>query len=172
MPAPYHNILSKNDRALVAYLISKNAGTAGDVFPAKTSRNKAAPCTVCYSESATETAPNSGTYTVKSQVMVKCLVIDDVGENAGAAVLAGDARTAATFDVLKTNIDSAGDKLAEDITAAARAAAVADPDKNGDLVDYTATDVIDKGPEANFDEAGIWIDALNLEIVCCPRDVS
>jgi len=31
---------------------------------------------------------------------------------------------------------------------------------------------LDKGPEAGFDENDAWVDTLNLEIVCCPSNVS
>lgn len=172
MGAPYHNILSKLDRALVAYLISQNAGTAGDVFPAKNSDNKPLPCTVCYAEKGEEVARHSGTYLCKVQIMVKTLAPDVTDATPGQARLDSDARTAKTFDCFKRNVDSAGDKLAEDITNAARAAAVADPANNGDLADFTALDVLDKGPEAGFDENDAWVDTLNLEIVCCPSNVS
>lgn len=172
MGAPYHNILSKLDRALVAYLIAQNAGTEADVFPAKRSQNKKLPCTICYSEKGEETVVNTGTYTIKSSIMVKTSAIDDAGQADGTARLTSEARVANTFDQFKKDVDSGTDKLAEDITNAARALAAADPAKNGDLADFTCQSVVDRGPEAGFDENDAWVDTLNLEIVACPGNVS
>jgi hypothetical protein len=177
MPAPYHNLLSKLDRALMAYLIAKGAGTAADVFPAKRSELKALPCTVLYSEKGTEIANNSGAYSCKTAVMVKTVAVNDIGQVAETARLASETRVAKTFDLFKQNFDApaadtSGEALATDITAAARALAISDPTHHADLADFTALDVIDKGIEAGFDDNDVWVDTLNLEIPCCPGNVS
>jgi hypothetical protein len=184
--ASYHNTLSKTDRALVAYLISQEAGAAENTFPAKRSLDKALPCTICSSEKAVEDPPFSSSYQVTSAVMVRCPAPVDVtptepsaGEtqapeqDALAAAIKSDQRVAAVGDALHMSMDSAGDKLAEAITAAARKAAAEDPDHFGDLADFTCLDVIDRGTEAGFTEDGsAWVDTFNLELTCVPKNVS
>ena len=66
-----HNILSKVDRAIVAYLIESGAGTADDIYPAKKSDDKLLPCTVVFSQRAVAEPPYSGTYEVSTAIMVK-----------------------------------------------------------------------------------------------------
>jgi hypothetical protein len=165
----YHNINSKNDRALMAFIIAQGAGTAADVFPAKRSLGKTVNHTVCWSETAVETVPYSGTYTIATSIMVKCLSPDDGAT--GAARLTSDQRTAATFDLFFTNVNSSGNSLADLITTAARALAVSDPTNHADLADYTCQDVSVKGPETGFDQ-DVWVETLNLSIVACPKNVS
>jgi hypothetical protein len=171
--AGFHNILSKCDRALVAYLIAQGAGTEGDIFPAKNSAGKEAPCTICWSERFEEEGAYSGTFCVHASVMVRTQAAVDYGEEANAPKLTSEARVRATFDAFYTDVDTAGDKLAAAITAAARASG---PDDNpGDLADFTALNVSVKSGEAAFDErhdGSVWVDTINLEITCAPADVS
>jgi hypothetical protein len=172
MGAPWHNLLSKNDRALTAYIIAGAAGTAADVFPAKTSREKDIfPVTYCLSESGSETAPYSGTYTIKASIEVISMAAKDVGQDSNALRLNSEQRVAKTFDLFHTNIDSASDKLAADITAAARALAVSDPANHSDLADYTCQSAAILRVEQDFD-GDCWVDRLNLEMVSCPSNVS
>lgn len=171
----YHNILSKNDRALMAYLVARGAGTFADVFPAKRSLNKELPCTVCWSEKG---APirNTGNYTLATSIMVKTAAPVDAGVDPGQPRLDSDARIRATFDAFFT-MDTGGTDfdstvVAAQVTASARALAIADPANHADLADYTCLDVRDMGPEAAFSENGdAWVDTLNLEVDCCPSNV-
>lgn len=165
----YHNILSKLDRAIAAYLISEEVGTAGNVFPAKRSKDRESPCVVAWSERAAETAPGTGTFTVTASIIVRSIATADAGEDPDDVAAASDALLAAVADALTPEEnDQNGERLADAITAAARAEAAANP-KNADLADFTCLYVTDKGPEAAFeDETGDWIDTLNKEIVCCP----
>jgi hypothetical protein len=172
MAASYHNLLSKCDRALVAYIVAQGAGSLDDVFPAKRSQDRALPCTVCYSEKAEEVAPYSGTYLVHSSLIIRTEAPADAGEDEAQKPLDSDARVAQTFDLFHLDIDSAGDKLADDITKAARALAAKDPAHYGDLNDFTLLDVIIKGPEAGFEQGSVaWTDTLNLDLVACPANV-
>lgn len=167
----YHNILSKNDRALVAYLISLGAGTAADVFPAKRSLDREGICTVCWSEKAAELVLYSGTFSIEASIMVRSMAALNVAEDANAPRLASEARIKATFDAFFSNMDSAADKLGDDITAAARALALSDPANHADLADYTCLNVIIKGVEAGVD-GDSWVDTFNLEIEACPSNIS
>jgi hypothetical protein len=170
--AGFHNILSKCDRALAAYIIAKGVGTIGDVFPAKGSANKESPCTICWSERFEELGPYSGSFTVHASVMVRTQAAVDAGQDPLDPKIASEDRTAATFDLFYTNVDSAGDKLAQDITNAARESELSN---NGDLEDFTALNVSVKGGEAAFDErnhGSTWVDTLNLEIACAAANVS
>ena len=172
MGAPYHNLLSKNDRALMAYVISVGAGTAADVFPAKRSGDKTAPCTICWTKKA-DPYNYSGTYTAQASVIVRTLAPVDDGQAAEAPRLDSEQRVAKTFDAFHMDLDQAGDKLGEDVTNAARALAASDPVNHGDLEDYTALNVTVKSVEAGFEEnTEAWNDMINLEIVCCPSNVS
>ena len=163
----YHNILSKTDRALAAYLIAQGAGTSPDVLPAKASLDKAAPCTVCFSERATLINPNTGLYDVTVAVMVKTIGAIDTDQADGTPKEDSEERVAKTFDALFAGLDDATDKLADALTLAARASA------DNDLEDFTAIAVQVHSVEAGFEPKGsVWIDTINLVVTCCPRDVS
>jgi hypothetical protein len=165
-----HNILSKTDRALVAYLVSEDAGTIDDVYPAKRSADKAVPCTVCYSERAVQDPPYSGVYEVTAAILIKTVPAVDVDEDPDAPKAASEERVGKTFDLFFAGLDTASDKLADAITAAARASsAIGDED----LADFTCQAVTVDGPEAGFDSKGnVWVDTLNLKLVVCPSNVS
>lgn len=169
-----HNILSKNDRALVAYLISQGAGTAANTFPAKRSAGKSLPCTVVWSEECIH--EGAGSYTVRASVMVRSSAIDEVGEDAETARLAAETRLGAIGDALMTGVSdesSATDELATLITTAARAKATADPTNHGDLAAYTCLACRKLGDEAAFEEStDTWVDTINLEMAVVAADVS
>jgi len=171
--ANYHNLLSKCDRALAAYLLSKGAGTSDDVLPAKNSAERPLPATVCFSSKGAEAAPYSGTYLIESSIMVRTGGAVELNAGASDARRASEERVAKTFDAFHTNLDSSGDKLADDITAAARALAIANPTDHGDLADFTVQNVMIKGVDAGFEDGTVvWIDTLDLQLVACPSDVS
>jgi len=162
-----HNILSKVDRALAAYLISEGAGSADDVYPAKRSLDKALPNTVCHAMKWRFLSPNSGIYVVTAQVMVKTLAALDADEEQAAVKDPSEERVSATFDAFFSGVDSASDTLAESITAAARNSG------DADLQDFTIQSCEVTGGDGGVDRNGpAWMDAIDLEIVCCPSDVS
>jgi hypothetical protein len=158
----------------MAYLISLSAGTSADVFPAKRSGDKTAPCTIVWSKRGTEIGAHSATYEVETSIIVRTLAPVDAGvSNAQQPRLDSESRVAATFDAFNRNVDSEGDKLAEDITTAARALAVSDPANHADLADYTAQAVKITGVESGFeDSTEAWNDTLNIIVLCCPSNVS
>jgi hypothetical protein len=157
----YHNILSKCDQALVAYIIAGNAGTSDDVFPAKRSLSKTVPCTVCESRRGEPQAgaEYSGNYTIQALVKVRCSGLADTASDneSGQPRLDSDARVAATFDLFQTADPDSGIGLAAAIQLAA-----ADPDFG--VINARVT-----GVEAGFEREGSgWVDVLHLELVCCP----
>src|SRR6266576_2788284 len=159
-----HNLLSKVDRALVAYLISQNAGTADDVFPAKDSGDKHLNCTICWSERGVEDPPYSGTYVVTAQVQIRTLAAIDVNQDPEEPKALSEDRVAQTFDAFHVGIDSAGDKLADAITEAAHAAGI---------TDFTVQNVSPGPITQGFDDqharamkGSAWVDAIELEILC------
>lgn len=162
----YHNILSKNDRAIVAFLVANDAGTNSDTWPAKRSQDKSTPCTIVYSEEADEVATGTSCFACKTSVIVKTDGADDAGETVGTARLASDARTATVFGLLF----NAGNTLATEITSAAHALAASDPTNHADLAHYTCDHVQIGAPatEQSFDESGVWTETLNLIVTCRP----
>lgn len=171
MAAAKFLVLSKLDRALVSYLVSQGAGTLADIVPAKRSQDRKLPLTVCWAEKGVEVQAYSGCYKCSVSILVKTVAASEAGEESGAAWAASEARAGAIFDCFKVGIDSAGDKLGQAITDAARAAAASKLAGFEDLEDFTVLNVLEDGVEAGFDEAGAWTDTLNLEVVCVPEDV-
>ncbi|HRV30442.1 MAG TPA: hypothetical protein P5169_01945 [Kiritimatiellia bacterium] len=165
MPA-YHNICSKLDRALVAYLLSLNLGTPDDILPAKRAATRSLPLTVCFTERA-DPIPNTGSYTCRATILLKSHAAD-------TSPAASDARTAATFDAFHTILDHShwdSKKIAAQITAAARAAS-ATPGAE-DLADLTLLDVRLGAQEAAYDHDGdVFVESLQLEIDAAPSNVS
>lgn len=169
MASPWHNLLSKVDRALVAYIVQYGAGTPDDVFPLKASGDKVVPGTTCISERGLETEPYSGTYTIHSSVEVRTQAALDVGQDAQQVRDLSERRVALTFDAFHSNVNSAGDQLGADITAVGRAT------NQADLQDLTILNVSVRSVEAGFDEhydGSVWVDRINLEIIACPSNVS
>jgi hypothetical protein len=166
----YHNILSKNDRALVAYLVSKGAGTDADVYPAKRSQDKELPNTVCYSEE--DISDGGGNSRIKAAVLVKTSAITEVGAEDLASRLASDARVSATGDALMEGVEESSHTLAAAITTAARTRALLGEEAYSDLGDYTCLKCNVVGHEAAFDETGAWVDTFNLDMVAAPSNVS
>jgi hypothetical protein len=159
-----HNILSQCDRALVAYLISTGAGTEDDTYPAKRSADKALPNTVCHSQKWRFLTPNSGVYVVQAQVLVHTDPSVDVDETAEDKKEASENRVISTFDSFFIGVDSSSEALAEAINAAAAGAG---------MDDFTIQSCVAEGGDSGNDEKrNAWLDAIDLEIICCPRNVS
>jgi hypothetical protein len=159
----YHNLLSKVDQALVAYLISAGAGTADDVFTHKRAGDLPnPPFTTCFADSGREEVPKSGVYKVKASVDVHTNCAPDKDEDTDQMKLDSDARVAATFDALHDLYEQCGDQLADLITAAARAAGV----ENFTVQDVAVAEI----SQGRADKDGEWIDSLDLELTCNPKD--
>ncbi len=180
MGSPYHKLRDKNDRALVAYLVHLTAGTVDDTFPAKQSRDKALPCTICYSKTSRLIRNTGGNGTLEVAIIVKSLAPDDFDQPEGEAKAESEDRVGTVFDAFYTIEDGSAPttkKIAAQITAAARAkgaidAALVPPGPDADLLDYTCMDVRDIEEDGGFEEDGdAWLDTLNLEMDCAPSNV-
>jgi hypothetical protein len=160
----YHNIASKVDKALVAYLISQGAGTTDDVFAAK--RAGTQPCppfTVVFTESWAEAQEYSGALLVKCSVEVHTNAAPDKDEDTATRVLDSDERVQATGDALMNQTSGASDGygLGEEITAA------------GGVTDFTCISArLVSGEQGRDEKQGEWVDVFNLELLCTPSDVS
>lgn len=160
----YHNILSRSDKALVAYIIAEGAGTAADTFPLKRSLPKTVPCTIVESRRAIPQIPYSGNYTVFAMIKVRHGgVYDTDGANLADQPRAdSDLRTSATFDLFFWGNGQDGEDLGTRITAAA-----GDPD-------FTCTSCMidDDGVEQGFERIGAgWCDLLHLKLECAPSTI-
>ncbi len=170
MPIGSHNILSKTDRALAAYLISVGAGTSADVYPAKRAEDKALPDTICFSNKAHLMTPNSGVYVVTAMVSVRSSPAADITETTETPdekKETSEERVAATFDAFWSGVDSSGESLGEAITDAARATG------DADLQNFTVQCCVVQTQQAGYDERGnAWTDTIELELVVNPANVS
>ncbi len=170
----YHNILSKSDRALAAYLKASVPASAALIFPAKQSTDKPLPICIVFSDRAAHLG--AGNYEVKTAVMVKTPVSVDVDEATGEPKATSEALVASLFDAcFASGVSATGDQgddtpLADAITAAARAST--DP-ADADLADFTCQNITVESVEAGHDRNGpAWLDTLNLELVVAPSNVS
>jgi len=162
-----YNILSKCDRALAAYLISVDAGSAADVYPAKRSEDKGFPNTVIFASKARLTTPHSGVFVVEVMVQVRTDPNVDVDQTADEKKVSSEERVTATFDALYSLTDSSSALLADAITVAARASG------ESDLEEFTVQAVTVEQLEAGFDpKTNAWTDTMDLELVVCPANVS
>lgn len=174
MAAPYHHVCSKLDRALVAYLISKDAGTVQDVVPAKRSLDKDLPITICWTERA-KLDLNTGTWACTVSIIVKSPAPADVQEDPAAKPADSDVRFGKTVDAFFTvDDDSEWDskKIAAQITAAAAAAAEAHPEMYGDLADLSVLNIRLQEAEQGFvEDADAFQEILALEADVAPSAV-
>ena len=150
----------------MAWIISQEAGTAADTVPAKKSADKAAPpLTICHTIQATEEPAFSAVFRCEVDIVVRSPAYSD----SGTPEATSDTGVAAVFDAFHTSLDTAGDKLGEAITTAARAVATGD---DADLLALTILDVRPVSESGSFNEDGTWEDSLRLEIVAVPSNVS
>lgn len=159
----YHNLLSKCDRALVAYLISSGAGTVDDVFHHKRADDipSVLPYTACFAQTADELIPFSGVYKVKASVTIHTNAAPDLDQNTEQMQLDSDARVAATFDAMHDLYIQSGDQLADLITAAAASAGISDF-----TVQSISVGPIEQGKGDK--DKGEWIDTIDMELICRP----
>ena len=175
MAAPYHNLGSKLDRALVAYLIGQGAGTARDVLPSNHSGTREVPFTVVSAHRGTPNPAAMGTYDVDVRVQIEGLAGNQPGRGSRHQNrLLFDARVAKTYDALHLSTDGVSLLATADaITAAGRALAVSDPDNDADMVDFGCLYMTDLGFDRGEpkDEPGTFLEILNLRCRCCPSAV-
>jgi hypothetical protein len=158
-----HNILSKTDQAIVAYLRSLNIGTDENILPGKNAAlNEQMPFVVCQSSSGRPTVPFSGQWTVQTEIEVHSNAAPDVGEDEAEMKETSDDLAGETIDAFMRFGDGeqSGSTLSDAITAAATGAGIA----------YTAFDVsITEVEQGQTEKSGEWVDKITLQITCIPR---
>lgn len=169
----FHNILSKAQRAVVAYLISAGAGTDADIFPAKHAETvDFLPFTAV---AATDWSPavegsNRATFIVKVTVEIHTNCSQARGEDAETMRSDSDDRVQNTFDALSfadTNSQD-GYVLGELITEAARSAG-----GSTDLAQFTCISAkMTGGDQGHSEKESEWLDSVDLELLCVPSNVS
>lgn len=167
----FHNILSKADRAVVAFLVSEDAGDEDDTLPFKRADNTPKPpFTIVASTNWDRVIEGSvrGALIVKTTVEIHTNAAPGKGEDTEGMVDDSEDRVQLVGDALSKQVEEAqaGDGLADLITAAARGAGV---------TDFTCLNAqVVGGDRARSDKGNIdaeWLDSIELELICIPRDV-
>ncbi len=181
------NLRSKCNRAVAAYLVSKQCGTVADVLPANTIKPKTFPNTTVISKLAVEDPQFSGNRRITLYVVIAGkaqVAVDETNPDVSRTDF--DSRVAKTDDMLRQTDNGQNLKAtADDITAAGRALAVdasngLDPAQvlfaknNSDMADFTMNGWFPAGDgdgEIADDEGCSWKEVLIFEAVCCPANV-
>jgi len=166
------NLNSKSDAALVAYLISEDAGHADDVLPAKRSNTKPeSPVTIVYSHSCRrpDDEPNSGNRLVECYIEIRTNSIVEETQAEQDPKLDSDERVEATQAAFNIADDPYGHKLGAAITAAARGARVEDFTCESAVIveenqGFNARTMIPSTGQMGNN----WIDTIHLELLVAP----
>lgn len=163
----------------MAYLISEEAATEDNCYPAKRSRNRALPNVTVHTKTCLREKddPNTGNRICEVEITVRTNASQDNPPQAQeteatkseALRLASDILTAGVFDALNLQ-GQAADLLCDGINAAAAAKAIADPTNHGDLANFSCLGIEHVGEDQGFNEQGVWEDAITLKILCCPSN--
>lgn len=165
MAAHVHDIRSKCDNALVAYLISAGAGDEDTIYPAKRALDKETPpYTVIVSTNAKETVPYSGNWMVDVSIETHTNAAPDANES--EADLAEDSidLAGAIRDALMSfgTGEQSGCSLADEISSAAQAA--------GGL--FTALNVrIVEMDGGRTNKQGEWLDTITIQVECVGANI-
>lgn len=186
MAAPYSNLGSKNDRAIVAYLISYAATNnlagiinANTAVPVNSASSNTYPNVEIQSVRGKPLVPFVGTLIVETRIVIKYSAVQGVRPaNPDAARLAGDILIANVIDALsQTDNGSDMQATARAISAAGRLLATTGTEQsqanNADMVDYSCIYWIPDGfQRGEPDEEGTaWSEIPTFQSHCCPRNV-
>ena len=171
--APFHDLLSKTDRALAAYVIATATGVSGIAamtYAGKRSLTKSRPNITAFAESWTPDPNNLGSYIIKASINVITSAVLTQGESEPDRRKASVSLVSSIFDVFYNSIDNLDTTpIADAITAAARALAVSDAANNSDLADFKCDEFQVTGGGLDFDaENAFWRDTLEIELHCRP----
>lgn len=170
------NLGSQLERAVVAYLVSVEAGTYDDTFESYCSMDKVLPNTVVRASGSTHEPLHGGNEVWQLSVIVRGIAVDDADtESRYAAVGALNERVGKCLAaMLQTEDNQTLDYTAEQITAAGRALAVSDPDNHADMADFTCQSIYYKGAQRGQPEEdnSIWAEMRNFEVRCCASAIS
>lgn len=159
-----HKICSTTDRALVAYLISLGIGDDQTIYPAKRALDKENPPYVVCMSSGRPTVQYSGNWTMEVEIAVHTNACPDKSENEETMQEESEDLASDVFDAFLSYGESeqAGDKLADEITQAARGVGLAFT-----VLDVSVSDV----NQTRTDKYGEWVDILTIELTCIPKNV-
>lgn len=170
----YHNLASKLDRAIAAYLVAQGVGTADNIHPGKSALDKPIPCIVV--ATSTLDCPEGDWFsgnrvaTVAIGVKHKPEQADDDATNETTRA-AADELLANLVDALMQQGQSS-DRLYEAINEAAWALADDDAENHADLLNFSIFGLQHLGESQGFDEEGLWNDIIRLRVHCAPYNVA
>lgn len=174
MAAPYHNLRSKLNRALVAWLIDQGCGGAGDVLPAYSVTDREFPITTVKAAIGTPEVALSGNYRIRVLITVKGRAAQT--HTTGKPWLARqlfDARVAATYDALmQTDDQTSLSYTAKAVTSAGRG--LLNTTEHPDMDDFTVLAWYEAGfGEAEAEDDGCdWRETLLFDAVCCASNIA
>lgn len=173
MSAPFHKILSKLERAVVAYIIAQEAGTAADTVPGKQSNTKTRPITIVWGKHWEVDPPHSTEFACDLTITLKTDGLLKEDQLTNDQVAASNERLGKVFGSFTEPDPNNGSDIPDAITAAARAKAAADalldpvgPDV--DLADFTFLNIVSQSGDADATEKGTWVDSMDLKVRCSP----
>ncbi|SRR6266496_844822 len=173
MAAPFHKILSKLERAVVAYIIAQGAGTAADTVPGKQSNTKRLPVTIVWGKHWDVDPPHSTEFLCDLTITCKASAPIEDGQLSNDQVAASNLRLGKVFGSFTEPDPNNGSDIPDAITAAARAKATADalldpvgPDV--DLADFTFLNMVAQSGDADTSQKGTWLDSMDLKVRCSP----
>lgn len=180
----YHNLRSKLNRAVAAYLVSAGCGSVNDILPAQSTATRPYPNTTVKSTIGTPDPPLSGDYRVKLHISIKGSATQGVSEpNPQLSRVNFDNRVSQTFDALMESDNGIDlEATAVLITAAGRAlavpadgspAAILFAQNNADMADFSCLQWVDGGfgdGPAN-DEGCSWEEILIFDVLACASNV-
>ncbi len=174
---PLPNVGSQLDRAIVAYLISVEAGTAANTYPSYCSTDKVFPNTTVKSHASAHDPDLTANEIFNVAIMAKFNAREETA-NPEAKRKAADERIGLIMAALLQSDDGQTLKAtARAITAAGRALATSDnatvAANNADMADFTLQHWYYKGavrgtPE---DESCAWVEVRNFQATASPSNV-
>jgi hypothetical protein len=174
MAAPYHRLLSKTARALVAYILYGNIEGAdkNHVFPIKFSSEKPLPVVICAPDNWEIDSNEPARWIVRAEIQIKSDASNEVQspkskvQSPAQHRIDSDILAANVFDLFYAGVvDTDLTVVADAITSAARALAAAEPNTQGDLAEFKCDEIRILGGDLKTNEEGtFWIDALKLEL--------
>lgn len=183
MGAPFSNLRSKLDRAIVAYL--QGAGVANSIFPANRSGDidiSDGPVVIVRSHSGVPEASNGGVWRFRVEVGIHASAGPQPADaNDQTERISLDGVLAATGDALCMQYDGTGDyqATADQITFAARQSAQLAGATNPDLADFTlqwwGVSGLDGGNpriDGTSADTNVFKEIMVFEAVCCASNVS
>lgn len=160
---------SKLSRAIRAYLISQGVAQPTQCFAQPNSSDHTLPATEIESGEGGEQHYEGGNYEFNVEVRLFDDAVDDPAAPR-ATENAAIKRFTDTWNALNLSNDGVTlDLTAQNITAAAQAAAVAAPVNDGDLSDFTLIKMWADGIGDRFKDAAgtFWVQSGRFRCVCC-----